>query len=117
MSDIEEHKKMAILSGKLSDFQLNNLKMWPFVVFDNLSVASVHYDLQKDLKIKDATNDSVEHFPSVKKGVILYNLKFKDDAEIPNVEKRVTDLRNWIKTLLWGDVEVLFEKDGEKWEI
>ena len=46
-SIIEDHKKMVIMTGSLSDFQLNNLKTWPFLLFDELETAEITYDFTK----------------------------------------------------------------------
>ena len=33
---IEDHRAMFLLSGQMSDFQIKNLRAFPYIIFDDL---------------------------------------------------------------------------------
>ena len=38
---IQDHRKMLMMTGKISDFQKTQLERWPFLIFDREDVKSV----------------------------------------------------------------------------
>ena len=94
---LEEHKKMLIMTGNLSDFQLNNLKTWPFIVFDDVSKVEIEYDFSEILK-----DDLGEAIEGIGAGKVIFNLSA---AKVPT-EEQIGNLRTWTKFLFWKDTEV-----------
>lgn len=98
---VEEHKKMMVMTGKLSDFQLENLQKWPFVVFnESLNNVSVDYDFYKEEKELYA-------------GKVVYDFNFKSEPE--KYEEELQMLTFWVKYLFWEDTKVEFKSGGKKW--
>jgi len=106
---VEEHKKMVIMTGNLSDFQLKNLKTWPFLVFDGLESVEVSYDFTK--LIDDAE--------TLTPGKVEFNFTFKKGTKMDRsqTKERLEQLSVWTKFLFWKDTEVLFKESGKAWEV
>lgn len=112
-TQINEHRQMTILSGNLSDFQLKNLKLWPFVVFDNLDKTIIKYDFIKLIK-NPKTDEEERHVYS---GKVSYDFIFKSNTEISLKTKQfaLKNLKLWVKTMFWNDTVVEFKKGGKEW--
>lgn len=96
---LQEHRRSVLLSGNLSDFQLQNLQTWPFMVFgDDLLEASIDYDF---------TTKSADG-RLVSPGIIVFDFKFKDDKYIVNT-KHLENLSLFVKFMFWSDTEVKFK--------
>lgn len=107
---VEDHKKMLIMTGNLSDFQLENLKKWPFIVFDKeLAQCSIDYDFTK----------MVDDREELAAGAITYNFDFKKNAKLDREEtkKKLEMLSLWTRFLFWKDTKVNFKRAGKKWEV
>lgn len=115
---IEEHRKMVTLSGNLSDFQLTNLKTWPFIVFgEDLDKVEINYNFKSDSDQKDT--DSGYNVDSLCAGKVSYNFYFNNEPSLSKEELqgRFDHLTLWTKFLFWKDTEVQFQKEGEEWKI
>lgn len=108
-SIVEEHKKMVIMTGKLSDFQLENLKKWPFLLFDELAAVNITYDFTK------LVAESEELSP----GTVQFDFKFKTDTKLDRdfTKKQLETLTLWTKFLFWKETEVRFLHAGKKWKV
>lgn len=117
MTDIvEEHKKILMLSGNLSDFQFNNLKKWPFIVIgDGLKEVEIKYDFFQYVKDKN----SGEKVKKIYAGKITYDFKIDGDLGFKKEElqTRLGQLIFWVKTLFWKETSVVIKKNGKKWII
>lgn len=111
---IESHKKAVIFTGKISDFHVENLKKWPFIIFgDKLESVSIDYDFNNtDASLKYDSLDS--HISS---GYIEYDLKIKKGCKIKDVKKKLNILENWVKNIFWKETEVKFKRNGRKWQV
>jgi len=107
-AQLDEHRNSLMISGNISDFQLENLKQWPFVAFDDVDSVKIEYDFKK------MNNDDVEE---VCAGEITFDLSFKKTLTLSKEEinKRIAFLTVWTKFLFWQDTEVKFKKKGVKW--
>ena len=84
---LNEHKRLMIITNKLSEFQIKNLKMYPFILFDNV----VEVKIEHDLDLKKGS------------GFVVYKIKTKEKQ----TEKQKKDtLKKWVQTLLFEDVKV-----------
>jgi len=119
MSDniIEEHKKMVVMSGKISDFQLNNLKHYPFIILgDYIKNIKIDYSFTKSGSGVESDDLKTEE---VYAGEIRYDFSFNKEPEYTEEEltNRLDQLISWVKHLFWTDTAVKFYKDGKKWVI
>ena len=107
---IEDHKKMLMMTGNLSDFQLTNMKTWPFLLFDKeLETVKIDYDFTK------LVDDNEELSP----GSIEYNFEFKKGTKLDRVEtkKKLEILENWTRFMFWKETSISILRSGKKWEV
>lgn len=107
---VDEHRKMLMMTGNLSDFQLENLKTWPFIVFDSiLEKTSVKYDFTKMIDKQEALSA----------GTVIYDFTFKPKTKMDREEtkKKLAILKLWTQFLFWQDTVVEFQTAGKKWEV
>lgn len=109
---VQEHKQMTMFSGKLSDFQLENLNKWPFIVFNDLDSAKIEYDFEKKVKI---TDEDEEKFDAIHAGKIKFNLFFdKKPSKNKDLDKRIDTIKAWTKFLFWSDTKVTVNIKAKK---
>jgi len=85
---IQEMRKLVLFSKRLSEWHIKNLKLWPQIVFDSLQSAEVDYS------IGDRPDETY----------IKYIIRFKDGADLSDLELRGTHIEKWVKSLLWSDI-------------
>jgi hypothetical protein len=108
---VDEHKKMVMMTGNLSDFQLQNMKTWPFLLFsEELETVQIDYDFTKLITDKEE---------ELSPGMVQYSFKFKEGTDISKelADKQLSTLSLWTKFLFWKETEVKFLKNGEEWQI
>lgn len=86
------------MSGNISDFQLKNMKTWPFILFDGLETVAIDYDFSQV--------DTDEAQGTVGAGKVVYNLTTKEDVN----EKEIETIRQWTRFLFWKDTQVEVKK-------
>lgn len=108
-SIVEEHKKMVIMTGNLSDFHMENLKKWPFILFDELERVDLTYDFTK----------LVAEEEQLSPGTVQYDFIFKQGTKLnrEQTKKRLETLSLWTKFMFWKETEVRFLRAGKKWEV
>lgn len=107
---VEDHRKLLIISGMLSEFQLENLQKWPFVVFGkDLDKTEISYDFKMDQK--DEVNAREIHA-----GKVEFDLYFKTRPDDEFIGKGLLMMEIWTKFLFWQDTEVIFRVEGKKWD-
>lgn len=107
---VADHRKMLIVSGNLSDFQLENLKKWPFVIFGkDLKKAEIAYNFKMD------TIDEV-NAKELEAGSVEFDLYFNKEQEKEYIAASVFYLELWSKFLFWKDTQVTIKIEGKKWE-
>ena len=108
-SIIEDHKKMVIMTGKLSDFQLDNLKTWPFLLFDDLESVEITYDFTKLIAEQEELSP----------GTVQFNFKFKKETKLDRdqAKQQLDTLSLWTRFMFWKETKVRFLKLGKKWEV
>jgi hypothetical protein len=107
---VDDHKKMLIMTGNLSDFQLDNMKKWPFILFDeNLEKVEINYDFTK----------LVAEAEELSPGRVSYNLEFKKGIKLNRDEtkEKLKMLTLWTRFLFWKETKVEFQRAGKKWEV
>lgn len=107
---VDEHKKMLIMTGNLSDFQLDNLKKWPFIIFDKeLEEVKINYDFTK----------LVAEQEELAPGRVEFDFYFKKNTKLNRDEtkKKLEMLSLWTKFLFWKETGVEIKRSGKKWEV
>jgi hypothetical protein len=100
---LDANRRAMIISGKISDFQINNLKGWPSLLFDKFKVTLTY----------DFTSKKEDEFMSA--GIITYNFVFQEDADLEGYSKKLQQITDWVHVLFWKDTEVKFLKDDKEW--
>jgi hypothetical protein len=98
---IEDHRNMLILSKNLSDFQINNLKTWPMLVFDNVDKCEIDYNF---------FDDNGNFVP----GHVHFNFTFKDGIPSHQVKTATENLNSWVKSVFFSSTEVKLLNEGEE---
>jgi len=106
-SIIDDHRNMLILSGNLSSFHIDNLKAFPKIVFNDIKNFTLHYDFYTG-KGDDKKLCS---------GKVVYDVIFDKEPNFTTEElqKRMSDLKFWVRTLFWKDTRVTVKKNGKRW--
>lgn len=100
---VDEHRKMIIMTGNISDFQIKNLKSWPFIVFGpELKSVEIDYEFTKG-------GENGELYP----GKVNFDFNFTSDPEDPN--NSIGLLTHWTRFLFWQDTTVTFTRKGKPW--
>jgi hypothetical protein len=99
--NLEELKKGMILSGRLSEIHIHNLKQYPFIAFDGLDSFEMSYNLEQLANNEDGA-------------YLEYILKFKKTTP-KGIEEKAKILSAMVKVLLWNNVEVrvAYKKNGK----
>jgi hypothetical protein len=100
---IDAHKHAMLMSGKLSDFQIENLKKWPFIYLDNVDTVSINYNFTKN--------------GSIYPGTISFDFKFKENTDIDKQKENLKYLEVCVKALFFQDTDVQFLLNGSGWLI
>ena len=110
---LNEHKQLLMLTGRISEFHMKNLKNWPYVLFNKEDVKDVNIDYNF-IKIDADEQEAVETH-AVFHGIVTYDLGLKKDFEEEELHYKLSSLVNWTKTLFWEDTEVMIKLNGELW--
>ncbi|HLD91649.1 MAG TPA: hypothetical protein VI911_11680 [Patescibacteria group bacterium] len=108
---VEQDRTNLLLTGVVSDFQLQNLKIWPKLVFDNLDTFNLKYDFCLD------ENSEKENSLGIYSGTVEYDFIFKKGSKVSKKtkERALHDIANWVRFLFWSDTEVIFKRKGKRW--
>lgn len=100
---LSEMAKLTMLSGRVSEVQLKNLKYYPLVYFDDVTEVKIDYDLMPDKSMGDE--------PTKCNSLISYYLTLDETKNI-ELDKRFLALEKSVRYLFWSDVqlEVYFNK-------
>lgn len=109
---VREMAKLALYSNKINEIQEKNLKMYPFVFFDNIRSVSVDYDFTNrqtwDTEENQETLD-IAYKPGkldISHHRVTYRLTLGDGPENMDLDKRFLALQNSVRNLFWKEVRV-----------
>jgi len=91
-SIVEDHRKMMILSGNLSDFQIKNISKYPSVFYPGFIESRVDYDFG---------GTGVNHA-----GTVQYKITLEKIMEPESKEKEEDALNACVKFLFWKETDV-----------
>jgi hypothetical protein len=109
---IREMAKLSLLTNKLNDIQVKNLKMYPLVFFNGIKEAKMDYDLSNDQMVDSMENKSdLEvtyqfHRPSSRHLRVSYHLDIENSADNANLDKRYEATEKSVRNLLFKDIKV-----------
>lgn len=95
---LKEMAQLSILANRISEIQEKNLKMYPFVFFDGVSIARIDYDLGHG--VNEETKE-VNH-----KSLVAYYLTIDEKQVDHLLEKRFKTLEVSVRAMLWQDIIV-----------
>jgi hypothetical protein len=98
---LDDHRKMLTLSKQLSDFQLENLKAWPFVVLPDISQSFVDYNFIDEQDLFYA-------------GKVIFKITMDNKLEEQDLLTRCTFLADWTRILFWTDTQVEVFVNGKR---
>lgn len=91
---LDDHRSMLTISKSLSDFQLENLQKWPFVLFQDILESSIEYNFLDEEGLFFA-------------GKIKFNLKLlMEQSNKKEIMEKANFLSSWVKILFWTDTQV-----------
>ncbi len=109
---VREMARLAMLSNKLSEMQVKNLQMYPFVFFEGVSGIKMDYDFSNEMDM-DTTEDKKElnvsykvKPPEIKHLRVRYYLTLDEKADNSNIEKRFKAIETSVRQLLWKQISV-----------
>lgn len=97
-SQLKEMAQLTVLSGRISEVQVKNLRMYPLIFFNGVVQAKVQYDLSS----KKTTEDERPINPSI----VSYYLEIDEKENNDSLDKRFEALENSVRTLFWNDITV-----------
>lgn len=101
---VKDMAKLVLVSGKISETQIKNMKMFPLIYFDGAKEVKIEYDLShKADALVDKDSNLTINAPHRNNFVAYY---LTGDIGIDNIEKRYAALEASIRTLFWSDVTV-----------
>lgn len=97
---------LVINSARLSEFHEKNLKMFPFVFFDQIAEVRIDYDLavRHDVDVDKKNNLTVKK--PLAHMFVAYYLTLNEDANKNNLARRFETLENSVRNLLWKELAV-----------
>lgn len=108
---IRDHAKLSLLTDRVSEIQVKNLKMWPFVFFEAVSKATIDFDLSNDMAV-DIKEDRVNMEPkyllnenTAKNLRVSYHLTL-DERLNGHLDKRFKAIEDSVRTVFWKQVKV-----------
>jgi len=122
-NNLKAMAKLSMLSNKISSVQEKNLKAFPKVFFDGVSVGTIDYDFshaalvdsnedKKKLEVQYKFNKvDTSHFR------VSYHLTVDETVQQTFLQKRFQAIENAVRTLFYSDVKVeVFFNDKKVFE-
>lgn len=118
---VRDMAKLSVLTDRLSEMQVKNLKMYPFVFFEGVERAEINYDLHNDMAVSEkVAQDKDKNFqldykieaPSTGHLRVSYFLTL-DERLNGMIEKRYSAIEQAVRTLLWKQIRVEVYLNGK----
>lgn len=107
---LREMAQLSLLTDKISEVQVKNLKMYPFIFFEAVKQVSIRYDLSNDLGVDFAKEKEPEpeyrfQAPETKHLIVSYYLDL-DERLNGSLPKRFQAIEDSVRTIFWKQVKV-----------
>lgn len=99
---VDVHRNMLMVSKNLSEFQIQNMKQWPFIFLSDIKEAKISYDFIKDDLF----------YP----GVVTYEIETNSELIGESLHLGISYLEASVKLMFWSDTEVKITIDGALWK-
>jgi hypothetical protein len=103
---LKEMAQLSVFSNRISEIQEKNMKMFPFVFFEEVSTANIDYDLGH------AVNENLREVHH--KSCVKYHLILKEEANTNNLDKRFLALETSVRELFWKDIKIEIYFNGKQ---
>lgn len=104
---VDSHRNMLMVSKNLSEFQIQNMKQWPFVFLNGVKSVKVNWNF-----IKKNEEDQDEFYP----GEITYEIEMESASDI-DINVGLLHLDTSSKLMFWSDTIVKFKVNGKLWKL
>ena len=101
---IRDMAKLSVLSNRINEIQEKNLKMYPFVFFNDVKSVKIEYDLSRTDR-EENKNPQDHH--------ITYQLELNEDSN-SQLDKRFFAIEEATRVLFWKDLKVRVFFNGKK---
>jgi hypothetical protein len=95
--------QLSVLSNRISEIQEKNLKMYPFVFFNDVESARIEFDLSK-VDDNGLMNHGDHH--------VTYLLDVLEESN-PQMDKRTLAIEAATRSLFWNDLKVRVVLNGK----
>jgi hypothetical protein len=96
-SKLKEYAQLAIISGRLSEMHIQNLKLYPMIFFNGVHAVRIQYDLTHKKTAEDE--------PVLNPNIVSFYLDLEGDQNA-QIDKRFAALETAVRDLLWSDITV-----------
>lgn len=117
---VREMAKLSMLSNKISEVQEKNLKMFPFVFFDDITEVKIDYDLSND-RMVDSAEDTKSLEVSYAFGKaetshlrVSYYLTIDESSNTMHLDRRFAAIEASVRALFWKETKVEVYLNGRK---
>ena len=95
---LKELAQLSLLANRISETQEKNMKNYPFVYFEKVTLASITYDLGHGVneETKQLNHNSF----------ITYRLELDEKENEPFLDKRFMALEASLRAVFWSDIKV-----------
>lgn len=103
--------KLSLLSNKINEIQVRNLKMYPLVFFENVESAAVDYDFSNTGNIDFETDpENLEVKYNISKPErshfrVTYKVALNEEGN-DHLDKRFDAITKAVRSLFWKDTKI-----------
>jgi len=97
---------LVVSSNRLSEFHEKNLKMFPFVFFDQVEAVKIDYDVSVEHNVDVDKKNNITIKKPFKNCYVAYYLTINDEANKNQLSRRFETLENSVRDLLWKNLAV-----------
>lgn len=95
---LKEMAQLSLLANRISEVQEKNLKNFPFVFFESITLASISYDLGHGVNEETKQLNHNSH--------VIYDLELDESHNTQFLDKRFAALESSVRAVFWKDVKV-----------
>lgn len=106
--EIKEMARLAMFTGRITEFHENNLKRYPFVFLNGVKSAQITYDLGYDIIKEDETEASIK-----RNNYVDYSLIVSESAQ-DHLAVRFKDFEDSVRALFWKEVNLVVRFNGKQ---
>lgn len=105
---IDDLRRITMLTGELSSIHIKTLKMWAYVVFDNVEDLEIDYDITKTTTLEKGEGYMTFH-------IIAPEIGIDDWKKQGEFGKRCQSLTAWVRNMFWPEIRVSMTLNGQNY--